>query len=80
MKGGKQGRQRRATGTVAKGKAASHGAAKHASANRPGSEAPKKGERVKTFGGRSSRETEDRNGACEVATRSTVPNRNPRPS
>lgn len=58
MKGGKQGRQRRPSGTAAKGKAGSRGGGgvKSGSANRPASDAPKKGERVKSYGGRSSRE------------------------
>jgi hypothetical protein len=56
MKGGKHGRQRRAAGSGVTGKAGSRGAAKPGGAKRPGSVAPKKGERVKTFGGRSSRD------------------------
>jgi hypothetical protein len=56
MKGGKQGRQRRVAGSGVTGKAGSRGTAKPGGAKRPGSVAPKKGERVKTFGGRSSRE------------------------
>ena len=54
MKGGKKGRTRRPSAPSAKGKAASRGAVKKGSARRPWSSAPKKGERVNPYGGRSS--------------------------
>jgi hypothetical protein len=56
MKGGKQGRQRRATGAGSKGKEQDRGDAKPERAKGRGSVAPKKGERAKPFGGRSSSE------------------------
>ena len=56
MKGGKKGRPRRAPTGGAPGKPGSGGGAKKGSAKGPWSSAPKKGERPKPFGGRSSSE------------------------
>lgn len=54
MKGGKQGLPRRAGGATSKGKASPRGPAKKAGGKGQRSGAPKKGERTRTYGGRSS--------------------------
>jgi flavin reductase (DIM6/NTAB) family NADH-FMN oxidoreductase RutF len=54
MKGGKQGRKRRPAGSGARGSAGARGPAKKKSGKGPWSDAPKRGERSKPFGGRRS--------------------------
>ena len=56
MKGGKQGRPRRAGGSSGKPKPSGRGPGKKSGGTEPRSSAPKKGERNKTYGGRSSSE------------------------
>jgi len=56
MKGGKQGRPRRAGGVGGKPKPGGRGPAKKPGGKESRSGAPKKGERSKTYGGRSSGE------------------------
>jgi hypothetical protein len=56
MKGGKQGRPRRASGASGKRKSAGRGAGKKSGGKEQRSGAPKKGVRRKTYGGRNSGE------------------------